>query len=70
MRLQVYASGPNVIVLTKQLEWVQTLSSVSFGFPSVRTNCVHCAELGGKVLLHRKSDHVGYDMFTDCSRLG
>jgi len=46
---QVYASGPNVIILTEQLEWVQTLSSVSFGYSNVRTNCVHCAALGGKV---------------------
>ena len=38
-----------MIILTEQLEWVQTLSSASFGYPNVRTNCVHCAALGGKV---------------------
>ena len=48
--VQVYASGPNVIILTEQLEWVQTLSSASFGYSNVRTNCVHCAALGGKVI--------------------
>ena len=28
---------------------MQTLSSASFGYSNVRTNCVHCAALGGKV---------------------
>lgn len=30
---------------------MQTLSSVSFGYSNVRTNCVHCAALGGKVTI-------------------
>ena len=57
---QVYASGPNVIILTEQLEWVQTLSSASFGYSNVRTNCVHCAALGGKVSSVENKQTISY----------
>lgn len=55
---QVYASGRDIVILDGRLKHVQTLLGSDIGYGETPINCVHCAELVGKIAVAWGSDVV------------
>lgn len=55
---QVYASGRDIVILDGRLKHVQTLLGSDLGYGETPINCVHCAELVGKIAVAWGSDVV------------
>ena len=55
---QVYASGRDIVILDGRLKHVQTLLGMDLGYGETPINCVHCAELVGKIAVTWGSDVV------------
>ena len=57
-RVQVYASGRDIVILDGRLKHVQTLLGSDLGYGETPINCVHCAEFVGKIAVTWGSDVV------------
>ena len=58
LNTQVYASGRDIVILDGRLKHVQTLLGMDLGYGETPINCVHCAELVGKIAVTWGSDVV------------